>query len=54
MKFSNKQIDYLNQEHRTVRRIIEARPERGLMRYVCRDEMIQLLKELVLVERDEL
>lgn len=45
-RFSDEQIDWVNEERKVLFAQIEAKPEKGLFRLVARQEALQLLCEL--------
>ena len=50
MILSKEQIDYINQERKTLNRIIASKPSIGIVRYAARQEALNLIVQLHNVE----
>ena len=46
MIFSEAQVEYANVELKTLQRLIDSKPELGLLRYVARQEALQMIIDL--------
>ena len=53
MRLTQKQVEYIRQEQKTLRRIIASKPEVGLFRYVARQEALNLISQLHNMEIDK-